>query len=52
MSKITIDGTKPYELMTKEELDALFISKYGMTWDEFHKKYPPTNVSEQTPHNT
>ena len=34
-----LDGTKPIELMTPEERDADYLSRFGMTYDEFNDYY-------------
>jgi nitrogen regulatory protein PII-like uncharacterized protein len=36
---LMLDGEKPEELMTPEELDAYYVKSYGMTFDEFNETY-------------
>jgi hypothetical protein len=36
---LMLDGEKPEELMTPEELDEFYLRSYGMTFDDFNEYY-------------
>lgn len=41
---VKIDGHKPVICMTDKERDKFYLQTYGMTFEEFHKKYPPEEL--------